>query len=163
MSSVLLEYLALGGFAVLLLSAAISDLRSYTIPNALSGAIVALYFLFLPAFVPLPALAGTVLLAVLPAVALFLAGCVAFHFGIMGGGDVKLLSASALWAGPAHLDELLLATALAGGVLAVAFLAVRAFVARRGRSHATILPYAVAIAIGGFTVIAARLTGTADV
>ena len=45
---------------------------------------------------------------------------VMFFMGGMGGGDVKLMAAIAAFAGLAHLPELLLATALAGGVFAVA-------------------------------------------
>ena len=56
------------------------------------------------------------------AAAVFLAGAVAFRFRLLGGGDVKLLAAGALWLGAAALGPFLLATALAGGVLALGFL-----------------------------------------
>jgi prepilin peptidase CpaA len=66
----------------------------------------------------------------------------------MGGGDVKLLASTSVWAGPALVFPLLMVTALAGGLVAVGVLA-----ARRRRSP---LPYGVAIAAGGL-VVAQRL------
>nr|WP_175428821.1 prepilin peptidase [Azospirillum argentinense] len=41
----------------------------------------------------------------------------------MGGGDVKLLTAAALWSGWEQLPALLLVTVLAGGILAIVALA----------------------------------------
>ena len=52
--------------------------------------------------------------------ALLAAGIVVWRFGWLGGGDVKLVAALGLWAGPAHVDALLCGTALAGGGLALA-------------------------------------------
>ena len=43
-----------------------------------------------------------------------------FFMGGMGGGDVKLMAAIAAFAGLANLAGLLISTALAGGVLALA-------------------------------------------
>ena len=48
-------------------------------------------------------------------------GIVIFSFGWLGGGDVKLLAALALWAGPDYLVLLLLMTCFAGGLLAIIF------------------------------------------
>ncbi len=45
-----------------------------------------------------------------------------FSRGLIGGGDVKLLAAAALWAGADALPPLLLLTALIGGLLALLFL-----------------------------------------
>jgi prepilin peptidase CpaA len=49
----------------------------------------------------------------------FLGGAVLFARGYLGGGDVKLLSAATLWAGPAGTPSLLLLTGVLGGVLAL--------------------------------------------
>jgi len=62
-------------------------------------------------------------LAVGCAAAVFAAGAVGFALGALGGGDVKLLAASSLFAGPALLPEFLLVTALTGGLLGLAMLA----------------------------------------
>jgi prepilin peptidase CpaA len=106
-------------FAVLLLWAAASDLHSFSIPNRISAAMCLLY----PAYV----LASPVPVEWLPACGLALltfgGGAFAFSRGWFGGGDVKLLAAAALWAGPAQFSLLLFVTGLAGGVLSLAVLA----------------------------------------
>ena len=94
-----------------------SDLRHRRIPNALVGAIVALWLLGLPGSAH-GALAATLALALL----VLLAGMLVWWFGWLGGGDVKLIAALSLWAGPTHLAAFLLATALLGGVLGLAML-----------------------------------------
>ena len=85
----------------------------------------------------------------------------AFRFGLLGGGDVKLLAAGTLWLGAAALGPYLLVTVLAGGLLAVVFVAwhLRRRPTRRRRRPS--LPYAVAIAAGGILTTAAALDLTA--
>jgi len=84
------------------------------------------------------------------ALAVFAAGALAFRFGLLGGGDAKLLAAGTLWLGAASLGPFLLTTVLAGGILAVGFViaqfARRAATADRAASS---LPYGIAIAAGG--------------
>lgn len=46
-------------------------------------------------------------------------GVLAWRARLAGGGDVKLLAATAIWAGPAGLLPLVLGTGLAGGALAI--------------------------------------------
>ena len=67
----------------------------------------------------------------------------------VGGGDIKLLAATACWFTAKGTLQFLAAVFLAGGVLALTFVAVR----YAGRSKVTAgasggIPYAVAIAIG---------------
>ena len=84
------------------------------------------------------------------AMAVFVAGVLAFHFGFVGGGDAKLLAAGALWTGVASLGAFLLATALAGGLLAITFMVWAPLARKAGRDASRIaLPYGVAIAAGG--------------
>ncbi|QIK95682.1 hypothetical protein G7076_03635 [Sphingomonas sp. HDW15A] len=67
----------------------------------------------------------------------------------VGGGDIKLLAATACWFTAKGALQLLTAVLLAGGVLALTFLALR--LARRSKVSAGSqggIPYAVAIAIG---------------
>ena len=109
------HYIAVLVFAGLLVWAAISDLREFLIPNSVSIAIVALY----PAHVlasaqPVDWVGGLIVCAIV-----LVAGIVLFTMGIAGGGDVKLLAATALWAGPELVLHFLLLTAIAGGVLSV--------------------------------------------
>ena len=47
-------------------------------------------------------------------------GFVLFTFNLFGGGDVKLLAAVALWAGPSAIVDVFLATAVLGGAMALA-------------------------------------------
>lgn len=113
-----LQSAALIGFAALLLLAAFEDLRRLVIPNALTLAMCVLWPLDIAAA---PSLYG-VLGSLGCALAVFLAGAVCFSRGYVGGGDVKLLAAAALWAGPAGTFPLLVVTGVLGGVLALLLL-----------------------------------------
>jgi prepilin peptidase CpaA len=73
-----------------------------------------------------------------------------FNFGMMGGGDVKLLTALALWIQPNWFMELLIIMALLGGVLTIGMGAWH--VMRRQRDRLAI-PYGVAISAAGLWVI----------
>ncbi|CAO3433121.1 A24 family peptidase [Azospirillum endophyticum] len=114
-----MQSLLSGGAAILFLAAAISDFRTRTIPNwipALLGVLFAAASLADPAVhPPLWSLAGAILV--------FGPLLLLFARGKMGGGDVKLLTAAALWSGWDQLPVLLLVTVLAGGVLAIVALA----------------------------------------
>lgn len=99
--------------------AAVSDALWFRIPNAVPLVIAAAY--------PIHMLAAgkgldAGLWALLVAAGVFLVGFLLFARGAMGGGDVKLLTALSLWAGPAYFPSLILVIALAGGVLALAIL-----------------------------------------
>src|SRR3546814_3100054 len=50
---------------------------------------------------------------------------VAYRFGVVGGGDLKLMTAVSLWAGLDALPQLLLWTALAGGAFALGLIVLR--------------------------------------
>ena len=89
----------------------------------------------------------------------FSVGAVLFARGYLGGGDVKLLSAATLWAGPAGTPELLMLTGVLGGALALFLLmpfgtqiaaAARGMLGQppidTGRGLAMPVPYGVAIA-----------------
>jgi prepilin peptidase CpaA len=78
-------------------------------------------------------------------------GTAAFAAGVLGGGDVKLLAASAIWVDLRHAVWLVALIFLAGGVLAVLYLMSRPFRAQRSNR----IPYGIAIAIGALAVIGA--------
>jgi len=63
--------------------------------------------------------------SVLTAILIFFLLVMAFSRGLLGGGDVKLASALVLWLSPPACYSFLVMTALAGGVLALAHLALR--------------------------------------
>ena len=150
--------LTLIAFPVLVVVAAARDVRSYTIPNWISIALVG-------AFVPAAA-AG--LAAGMPAAAIaacagvgggaLLAGIVLFTLRWIGGGDAKLLAAAALWVGLPGLTPFLFWTAMAGGALSMFLIAARrrrAAPAGGGEhwysrllTHGEPIPYGVAIAVG---------------
>jgi prepilin peptidase CpaA len=139
--------------------AAISDLRHYLIPNRVCGAIAIAYLL---AFAGLPL--GQWLCGLGVGAAVLAAGAVLFWRGLVGGGDVKLAAAIALWAGTAFFSEFLLATAVSGAVLALAMLSPlrRLMPAAPGADGATDalrqpMPFGVPLAFGGAAVIAQHL------
>ncbi len=81
--------------------------------------------------------------------AVLICGFLLFSQSMIGGGDAKLFAATALWLGFDSLLPFLAGTALAGGVLALAYLAVGA---SRGQLPRTI-PYGAAIAAGALAVL----------
>lgn len=74
----------------------------------------------------------------------------AFAIGQMGGGDVKMIGAVALWLPFAKLADLLIGMALIGGVITLAFVIERRWRKSEGPVE---IPYGVAIAIAGLLVI----------
>lgn len=151
--------------------AAISDVASRRIPNAISLIILASFLVAGLAAPERVDIVGGIWVAGL----ILIVGFVGFAFGKIGGGDVKLLTAMGLWAGPAAAMDFLLITGLAGGGLAILYLlpeialgltwlrtvAERRIPALQAAQIATDvkvegLPYGVAIALGGFCVLWSR-------
>jgi len=146
--------------AGLLLVAAWRDLRTLRIGNELSIGIAALFGVWAVAGWLAgelsPLFLGT---SVACAAGLFGVGAVAFANGMIGGGDVKFLAAVGLFAGPAHVVDFMLVTALVGGVLGLALLAGAPIRPVSSRGDATLrnrlrsrVPYGPAIAAGGLWV-----------
>ena len=77
-----------------------------------------------------------------------------FAAGAMGGGDVKLLTALALWLPPARFAQLLVVMALTGGVLALLCVMGPTMKRRSRQQPASAVPYGVAIAGGALWVLA---------
>ena len=136
--------------AILVVAAAI-DVRTFTISNRLNLTVALLAPLYW-ASAALPLWPGVgIQLASGAAVFVLLAG--AFYAGMMGGGDVKLAAALALWFSPASTIKFLVLTSLAGGVLTLVVLAWHRAKHREGRPE---IPYGVAIAFGGLAILAQR-------
>lgn len=153
-------------YAAPLLVAALWDLRHFRIPNVLT-ALMALAFVPAALLAPQPV---DWLAHVGAGAAVFAAGAVLFALRMLGGGDVKLAAAVALWLGSATLPFLAV-MAVAGGVLALGLLAGRRLLAGvlaltvRTPERVTLprillqgegIPYGLAIAFGGL-VVAAQL------
>ena len=146
-----------GGFTALLLMAlaatlvvaAVIDTRTFTISNRLTAGVALaapLYWISLGVD-PFPGMAiqlaaGAIVFAIL---------AIAFHTGMMGGGDVKLAAALALWFSPANTLKFLTLMAIVGGVLTVGILIMHRVRKGAGRPK---IPYGVAIAAGALFVLA---------
>lgn len=146
-----LSSILLAALAAMLLVASWMDVKSRTIPNSLNLAIA---FLAIPYWwatgLPIwPDVAMQIGVAVL-VFGLFAA---VFALGGMGGGDVKLLAAVALWLPWEGVLVLLVLMSLAGGVLTLAMVA-RKYLARH--EHKLEIPYGLAIAFGGLWLIGQR-------
>ena len=168
----LLTHVLAGAAVLLLLAVAWSDLATRTIPNRLSLAIAAIA-------IPGQIAGGPAAFAVSAgsAALLFAALVVPFSFGVLGGGDVKLAPALALGFSPSGVWDFVVLTALAGGALGLAYIAlshllppargriqadapllqrVMAVERRRIRRRAG-LPYGIAIAAGGVAMLVPKL------
>ena len=143
--------LLLIGLASMLVVAAVIDFRTFTISNRLNLTVALLapvYWLSI-ALSPWPGVA----IQVGAGAAVFLVMAGAFYAGMMGGGDVKLAAALALWFPPAGTVKVLVLTSLAGGVLTLLILAWHRARKCEGRPK---IPYGVAIAFGGLAILTQR-------
>ena len=141
----------LGLLAAMLVWIAVVDVRTYTISDRINVAIALLAPVYwLSAGVPLwPDAAIRVGVGVL--VFVLFAG--AFYMNVMGGGDVKLAGALALWFTPYETLTLIVVMSIAGGLLTVVVLVAHRLRRKEGRPE---VPYGVAIAVGGMWLLAQR-------
>ncbi len=141
------SYGLLGALAIALLVAAFTDIRRRQIDNWLNAAIaIAAPLYWWSAGLGLAEIGWQLALTA----ACFGAFAVMFALRVMGGGDVKLLTALALWIRPLAFAHLLMVMAIAGGVLTVVLGGWH--IARRQRDKVAI-PYGIAIAVGGLWVL----------
>ena len=146
-----LSWILLGLLALLLVAACWFDVKDRTIPNGLNLAIAVLAPLFWWS-IGLGFWPGA---AIQLGVAAMVFGlfAIAFAMGAMGGGDVKLIAAIALWLPFQAVILLIFIMSVAGGVLTLAFY-LRHRLARR--TEPLEIPYGVAIAFGGLWLISER-------
>ena len=157
--------------AIILVVAAVIDVRTFTISNGLNATVALLAPVYwwsvgLP-FWPDAAIQIGVAMFVFAALA------VTFYLGMMGGGDVKLAAALALWFSPGSTVRFLVIMSLAGGLLTVVVLilhrlkgkpepeaSLEALPEAPDDSEKIItkpeVPYGVAIAIGALWILAQR-------
>jgi prepilin peptidase CpaA len=147
-----------------LLVASLHDLVARTIPNGIALAIAV-------CGLGLRAADGNLPAGILAGAILFICAAFCWRRGLMGGGDVKLIAATAVAVPPAAVLSFVAAIALSGGVLAMLYLAGRCLVGKpstprpqnlfarvlrieRWRvSRGGPLPYACAIAAGGLFIL----------
>ncbi|MGH7070320.1 MAG: A24 family peptidase, partial [Acetobacteraceae bacterium] len=118
----------------LLLAAAATDIAFRRVPNAIS-------LMLAVAGIGLRAEAGSLLGGLFAAAIVFAMAAFCWRRGWLGGGDVKLLAAATLTLPPLLTPSFLLAVALAGGALAILYLALSVMLTRRGaRTHVSPFP-----------------------
>ena len=134
----------LGLLGLLLLAAGIEDARQRAISNwtNLAVALLAPAWWWAQGYAPWPDMAIQLLIG---AVALVVfAGM--FALGMMGGGDVKLIAALALWLPAAPFTAMLIVMSIAGGVVTIVMMIERRF---WRKTDVLEVPYGVAIAFAG--------------
>ena len=148
--------LLLAVFPAGVIAAALKDATSFTIPNWIS---IALVLAFFPVALALHLPWSAVGACAIAAVAALVCGMGFFALGWCGGGDAKLLAACALWLGWPSVLVFLLATGVAGGILAAGLVTARkgviggmisagpGWLGRLFQPDAD-LPYGLAIAVG---------------
>lgn len=150
------EVIGLTIFSGFLLVAAACDFSKLRVPNVLTAS-------FAAAGLAVAAGQGTdaVLMAAGIGLAVLFCGFLLFHFGVLGGGDGKLIAAASIWLGPAALADFAVLIALFGAGLAVLILLARRSLVAQVMLGATWMerlaaprppvPYAIAIAPAGIT------------
>lgn len=143
-----IKYGLLAALAIALLIAAFTDLRSRRIENWLTAsiAVAAPAFWWASDFSLWPDIAIQIGIAL----ATFGALAILFALGAMGGGDVKLLAALALWIAPQPFLNLLIIMALLGGLLTLFF---GGWHYIRRERHKIAIPYGVAISMAGLWIL----------
>ncbi|MGB7409204.1 MAG: prepilin peptidase [Pontixanthobacter sp.] len=158
MQSEYFQYGLLIALAIALLIAAFTDMRRRQIDNWLNGAIVMAAPLWwwangLSLWPDLAWQLGTAVVA-------FAVLCGLFAMRMMGGGDVKLLTALALWVEPMLFLKLLIIMALLGGILTIVVGVY--YILRRQRDRISI-PYGMAISAAGLWIIGVHYWPAAQV
>ena len=117
-----MEYSLLLVFPALMIFGAMMDLFTMTIPNRISILLVVAFFIA----APLTGMAWELFFMHLgTGLAVLAIGIALFAFGLVGGGDAKLLAAASLWIGYDDLGQYMVGVALMGGLLCVAMLLYR--------------------------------------
>ena len=133
----------------LLLAAAV-DWRSRRIPNWLNAAIA---LLAIPFWWASGETWPQMVIHVGIAAFVFMVFAIAFWIGQMGGGDVKLIGALALWLPPQGVMQMLVIMAIAGGVLTLAMFIPHKIARSAGQPE---IPYGIAIAFAGLWLLGER-------
>jgi len=151
MTGVWISTLLIATLALLLLWGATTDLRSRIISNKLNLAIALLapVWWWANGLSLYPDIAFQLGIAV----AVFALFTGLFALGMMGGGDVKMLGAIALWLPLQAMSTLIIVMALIGGVVTLVTVAHHRMTRRIGQPE---IPYGVAIALAGLWVLGER-------
>src|SRR5690349_2515275 len=94
-------------FVMIMVACAYNDLFHMKIPNLLTGSLAVLFALWaITQGLPMT----DILLHVGVGLSVFVGAALLFRFRLIGGGDVKLLAVTGLWAGPAVVISHLILT-----------------------------------------------------
>ncbi|MGB0905884.1 MAG: A24 family peptidase [Maricaulaceae bacterium] len=146
-------------FVATMLMAAIRDASTMTIPNWISLVLLGAFVLCVPfAWQGWPTLSEHIAVGI----TVFAIGFIMFALGWFGGGDAKLMAATAIWWTWPDLMLYLVYTTVAGGVLGVLILLCRKFLPARIITSSwvyrllkdeTKMPYGLALAFGALTTL----------
>jgi prepilin peptidase CpaA len=144
MNMEIITYALLGGLAIGLLISVYSDIKYRLIYNYVTLPIA----LAAPLFWYATGTYGIWDVAIHLATGACVFAFFAFFFsvGMMGGGDVKLFSAIALWFEWTEVLRILFIASLIGGAVTIVFLIIHKFRKQQGQAR---IPYGVAIALAG--------------
>jgi prepilin peptidase CpaA len=101
--------------------AIVSDFTRLRIANWIPATLTALFLVYAVIRLDVSTFGAHLMLAGM----VFAFGFVSFVLGWVGGGDVKLMTALTLWAGPSLGPDLLILTTLGGGIMAFSLLLLR--------------------------------------
>ncbi len=155
------EIAALTVYLSVLILAAISDARRLEIPNWISLVLAAS---FLPAAVLAGLSPSAIAIQYVLALATFVVAAILFSVGLLGGGDVKFVSATVIWIHWQQIGFYFFCMAVLGGVIAavvlvlgkvqaLAFLKTRIPWMNDNRYPPHSIPYGVAIASAALVVV----------
>jgi prepilin peptidase CpaA len=146
-------------FAICQIMAAVNDALSMKIPNIISLVLLAGFVLITPfAWVDFATFGEHILVGL----GVFAVAFGMFAAGWLGGGDAKLLAATAFWWQAVDLFPYLLVTAIAGGALALFLIIGRRYIPvgaltspwlYRMFKDETKMPYGIALAIGALVTL----------
>lgn len=144
----ILSHLLVAALGVALIICMVTDYRTRKIYNKVNAGIALMAPLYWIALGE--AVWPQMVIHVGMALAVFGVFAFCFRFGLMGGGDVKLIAALALWFGPTEISALILFTSILGLVVTFLFWIEHR---QRRRIGPPRIPYGIAIALAGMWVI----------
>jgi prepilin peptidase CpaA len=141
----------IGALALLLIVASVTDLRSRIISNRLNLTVAALAPIWWLAcgLALWPGMAVQLLVALI----VFMAFAALFALGCMGGGDVKLLAALALWFPWQATLSMLMLMAVLGGIVTIVTVVHHRMTRRLGQPQ---IPYGIAISFAALWLLGER-------
>lgn len=152
MTNEALAYALLAGLAIALMTSIYTDIKYRLIYNKVTLAIALLAPLFWYAIGTFtPTGIAIHLLAAFVTFALF---TLCFRLGAMGGGDVKLYAALALWFPWLDVIRMILYASILGALVTIIFLTIHKLKQQDGHAR---IPYGVAIALSGLWMAGERI------